>query len=179
MRCWGPHRPEALIHTRMESSHPWKGDDGSYNSFIDWFICVHWVASLRQFEKEIKSYWFIQLIEPFSLHLSYLFLLHSSVFYSRPSSPKSDSELLVRPQESSGPQMQWNWGGFPMVWQHTHTQMCFYCLPRFCCRFWEYHADALFKIALSALHLTAVSIWKDTIGVTTYLPFRQFSFPHH
>uniref|UniRef100_A0A8C9WY16 phosphatidate phosphatase n=1 Tax=Sander lucioperca TaxID=283035 RepID=A0A8C9WY16_SANLU len=74
------------------------------------------------------------LIEPFSLHLSYLFLLHSSVFYSRPSSPKSDSELLVRPQESSGPQMQWNWGGFPMVWQHTHTQMCFYCLPRFCKR---------------------------------------------
>uniref|UniRef100_A0A8C7WKF1 phosphatidate phosphatase n=1 Tax=Oncorhynchus mykiss TaxID=8022 RepID=A0A8C7WKF1_ONCMY len=39
----------------------------------------------------------------------------SSVFYSRPSSPKSDSELLVKPQESSGPQMQWNWGGFPKV----------------------------------------------------------------
>ncbi|KAM9525245.1 phosphatidate phosphatase LPIN2-like isoform 1-T4 [Salvelinus alpinus] len=36
-----------------------------------------------------------------------------SVFYSRPSSPKSDSELLVKPPESSGPQMQWNWGGFP------------------------------------------------------------------
>uniref|UniRef100_A0A674E8G3 phosphatidate phosphatase n=1 Tax=Salmo trutta TaxID=8032 RepID=A0A674E8G3_SALTR len=32
---------------------------------------------------------------------------------SRPSSPKSDSELLVKPPESSGPQMQWNWGGFP------------------------------------------------------------------
>uniref|UniRef100_A0A8C2ZYW9 phosphatidate phosphatase n=1 Tax=Cyclopterus lumpus TaxID=8103 RepID=A0A8C2ZYW9_CYCLU len=39
-----------------------------------------------------------------------------SVFPSRPSSPKSDSELMVKPQESSGPQMQWNWGGFPMVW---------------------------------------------------------------
>uniref|UniRef100_A0A674E9N7 phosphatidate phosphatase n=1 Tax=Salmo trutta TaxID=8032 RepID=A0A674E9N7_SALTR len=39
----------------------------------------------------------------------------SSVFYSRPSSPKSDSELLVKPQESSGPQMQWNWGGFPKM----------------------------------------------------------------
>ncbi|XP_041744622.2 phosphatidate phosphatase LPIN2 isoform X1 [Coregonus clupeaformis] len=38
-----------------------------------------------------------------------------SVFYSRPSSPKSDSELLVKPQESSGPQMQWNWGGFPKM----------------------------------------------------------------
>uniref|UniRef100_A0A8C8GIV2 phosphatidate phosphatase n=1 Tax=Oncorhynchus tshawytscha TaxID=74940 RepID=A0A8C8GIV2_ONCTS len=37
----------------------------------------------------------------------------SSVFYSRPSSPKSDSELLVKPPESSGPPMQWNWGGFP------------------------------------------------------------------
>uniref|UniRef100_A0A4W5RAN2 phosphatidate phosphatase n=1 Tax=Hucho hucho TaxID=62062 RepID=A0A4W5RAN2_9TELE len=36
-----------------------------------------------------------------------------SVFYSRPSSPKSDSELLVKPPECSGPQMQWNWGGFP------------------------------------------------------------------
>uniref|UniRef100_A0A8C7ILK1 phosphatidate phosphatase n=1 Tax=Oncorhynchus kisutch TaxID=8019 RepID=A0A8C7ILK1_ONCKI len=36
-----------------------------------------------------------------------------SVFYSRPSSPKSDSELLVKPPESSGPPMQWNWGGFP------------------------------------------------------------------
>uniref|UniRef100_A0A8C7IMR8 phosphatidate phosphatase n=1 Tax=Oncorhynchus kisutch TaxID=8019 RepID=A0A8C7IMR8_ONCKI len=35
----------------------------------------------------------------------------SSVFYSRPSSPKSDSELLVKPPESSGPPMQWNWGG--------------------------------------------------------------------
>ncbi|KAM3877938.1 phosphatidate phosphatase LPIN2 [Diretmus argenteus] len=40
-----------------------------------------------------------------------------SVFYSRPSSPKSDSELLVKPQESSGPQMQWNWGGFPELCQ--------------------------------------------------------------
>uniref|UniRef100_A0A4W5R099 phosphatidate phosphatase n=1 Tax=Hucho hucho TaxID=62062 RepID=A0A4W5R099_9TELE len=37
----------------------------------------------------------------------------ASVFYSRPSSPKSDSELLVKPPECSGPQMQWNWGGFP------------------------------------------------------------------
>uniref|UniRef100_A0AAR2M5D6 phosphatidate phosphatase n=1 Tax=Pygocentrus nattereri TaxID=42514 RepID=A0AAR2M5D6_PYGNA len=36
---------------------------------------------------------------------------------SRPSSPKSDSELLVKPQETSGPQMQWNWGGFPKVCQ--------------------------------------------------------------
>ncbi|XP_063071200.1 zgc:123305 isoform X2 [Engraulis encrasicolus] len=39
---------------------------------------------------------------------------NESVFLSRPSSPKSDSELLVR-QESLGPQMQWCWGGFPKV----------------------------------------------------------------
>uniref|UniRef100_A0A3B4DHR7 phosphatidate phosphatase n=1 Tax=Pygocentrus nattereri TaxID=42514 RepID=A0A3B4DHR7_PYGNA len=42
---------------------------------------------------------------------------NESVFFSRPSSPKSDSELLVKPQETSGPQMQWNWGGFPKVCQ--------------------------------------------------------------
>ncbi|KAL2090591.1 hypothetical protein ACEWY4_012854 [Coilia grayii] len=39
----------------------------------------------------------------------------SSVFLSRSSSPKSDSELLVKTQESGGPQMQWCWGGFPKV----------------------------------------------------------------
>ncbi|XP_037535151.1 phosphatidate phosphatase LPIN2 [Nematolebias whitei] len=39
----------------------------------------------------------------------------NSVFYSRPDSPKSDSELLLKSQDSSGPQMQWNWGGFPQV----------------------------------------------------------------
>uniref|UniRef100_A0A8C9X0L0 phosphatidate phosphatase n=1 Tax=Sander lucioperca TaxID=283035 RepID=A0A8C9X0L0_SANLU len=49
--------------------------------------------------------------------------MESSVFYSRPSSPKSDSELLVRPQESSGPQMQWNWGGFPMLCQSERTPL--------------------------------------------------------
>uniref|UniRef100_A0A8C1KVL3 phosphatidate phosphatase n=1 Tax=Cyprinus carpio TaxID=7962 RepID=A0A8C1KVL3_CYPCA len=41
---------------------------------------------------------------------------------SRPSSPKSDSELC-KPQESLGPQMQWNWGAFPKV------SCCFnYCM---------------------------------------------------
>ncbi|TRY58610.1 hypothetical protein DNTS_007610 [Danionella cerebrum] len=43
-------------------------------------------------------------------------LLAASVFYSRPSSPKSDSELC-KSQESLGPQMQWNWGAFPKVCQ--------------------------------------------------------------
>uniref|UniRef100_A0A671XLN0 phosphatidate phosphatase n=1 Tax=Sparus aurata TaxID=8175 RepID=A0A671XLN0_SPAAU len=52
----------------------------------------------------------------------------SSVFHSRPSSPKSDSELLVKTQESSGPQMEWNWGGFPMVRQHKHTNADVDCL---------------------------------------------------
>ncbi|TKS70872.1 Phosphatidate phosphatase LPIN2 [Collichthys lucidus] len=44
----------------------------------------------------------------------------SSVFSSRPSSPKSDSELL-KSQESPGPQMQWNWGGFPTLCQSERT----------------------------------------------------------
>ncbi|XP_049589449.1 zgc:123305 [Syngnathus scovelli] len=35
-----------------------------------------------------------------------------NVFDSRPSSPKSDSELVVKNQ-SPGVLMQWNWGGFP------------------------------------------------------------------
>uniref|UniRef100_A0A7N5ZXF4 phosphatidate phosphatase n=1 Tax=Anabas testudineus TaxID=64144 RepID=A0A7N5ZXF4_ANATE len=39
----------------------------------------------------------------------------------RPSSPKSDSELLVKPLESSGPQIQWNWGGFPTLCQSERT----------------------------------------------------------
>ncbi|XP_067359462.1 phosphatidate phosphatase LPIN2-like isoform X1 [Channa argus] len=47
----------------------------------------------------------------------------STVFYSRSSSPKSDSELLVKPQESLGPQMQWNWGRFPTLCQSETTQM--------------------------------------------------------
>uniref|UniRef100_A0A3Q0SDY7 phosphatidate phosphatase n=1 Tax=Amphilophus citrinellus TaxID=61819 RepID=A0A3Q0SDY7_AMPCI len=44
-----------------------------------------------------------------------------NVFFSRSSSPKSDSELLVKTQESPGPQIQWNWGGFPTVGQHALT----------------------------------------------------------
>uniref|UniRef100_A0A8C6M0R3 phosphatidate phosphatase n=1 Tax=Nothobranchius furzeri TaxID=105023 RepID=A0A8C6M0R3_NOTFU len=46
----------------------------------------------------------------------------NSVFYSRPDSPKSDSELLLKSPESSGPQMQWNWGGFPQVRSHWETR---------------------------------------------------------
>ncbi|XP_035244679.1 phosphatidate phosphatase LPIN2-like isoform X2 [Anguilla anguilla] len=38
-----------------------------------------------------------------------------SLYCDRPPSPKSDSELLVKPQETAGPQMQWHWGGFPKV----------------------------------------------------------------
>ncbi|KAM6980672.1 phosphatidate phosphatase LPIN2 [Aplochiton taeniatus] len=47
----------------------------------------------------------------------------SNVFYSRPPSPKSDSELLVKPQESLGPQMQWNWGGFPKMCQTERSPL--------------------------------------------------------
>uniref|UniRef100_A0A672ZHE5 phosphatidate phosphatase n=1 Tax=Sphaeramia orbicularis TaxID=375764 RepID=A0A672ZHE5_9TELE len=53
----------------------------------------------------------------------FIFRFVISVFFSRPSSPKSDSELVVKPQESSGPQMQWNWGSFPMVGQKPNTEM--------------------------------------------------------
>uniref|UniRef100_A0A3Q3G0K8 phosphatidate phosphatase n=1 Tax=Labrus bergylta TaxID=56723 RepID=A0A3Q3G0K8_9LABR len=41
-----------------------------------------------------------------------------SVFLSLATSPKSDSELVVKPQGSSGPQIEWNWGAFPVVCKH-------------------------------------------------------------
>ncbi|XP_041638902.1 zgc:123305 isoform X2 [Cheilinus undulatus] len=44
-----------------------------------------------------------------------------SVFFSRPPSPKSDSELVVKLQGSSGPQIEWNWGGFPVLCQSERT----------------------------------------------------------
>uniref|UniRef100_A0A3B5AWW1 Phosphatidate phosphatase LPIN2-like n=1 Tax=Stegastes partitus TaxID=144197 RepID=A0A3B5AWW1_9TELE len=52
----------------------------------------------------------------------------NSVFYSRPSSPKSDSELLVKSQESSGPQIQWNWGGFPTLCQPEKSPVELQCI---------------------------------------------------
>uniref|UniRef100_A0A8C5GMM8 phosphatidate phosphatase n=1 Tax=Gouania willdenowi TaxID=441366 RepID=A0A8C5GMM8_GOUWI len=39
------------------------------------------------------------------------------IFFSHPHSPKSDSELEVKSHDSSGPQMQWHWGDFPMLCQ--------------------------------------------------------------
>lgn len=48
---------------------------------------------------------------------------NENVFFSRPSSPKSDSELYIKPQGSSGPQMQWNWGGFPTPCQSERTSV--------------------------------------------------------
>ncbi|KAF7652334.1 hypothetical protein LDENG_00098310 [Lucifuga dentata] len=53
-----------------------------------------------------------------------------SVFYSRSSPSKSDSELVMKSHDSSEPQMQWNWGGFPtpcqsgnipVELQHVHS----------------------------------------------------------
>ncbi|XP_033822825.1 phosphatidate phosphatase LPIN3-like [Periophthalmus magnuspinnatus] len=53
---------------------------------------------------------------------------NENVLLSRPSSPKSDSELCVRPRGSSGPEIQWNWGGFPTPCQSqrspVHTSSC-------------------------------------------------------
>ncbi|XP_020786569.2 phosphatidate phosphatase LPIN2-like isoform X2 [Boleophthalmus pectinirostris] len=46
---------------------------------------------------------------------------NENVFLSRPSSPKSDSELCVRPRGSSGPEIQWNWGGFPTPCQSQRS----------------------------------------------------------
>lgn len=54
---------------------------------------------------------------------------NDSMFYSRPHSPKSDSELLVKPQETSGPQMQWNWGGFPKVCPSERGSTEWLCSP--------------------------------------------------
>ncbi|XP_061642097.1 zgc:123305 isoform X2 [Phyllopteryx taeniolatus] len=48
-----------------------------------------------------------------------------NVFDSRPSSPKSDSELVVKNHESSGLLMQWNWGGFPMPRQSERSSVAF------------------------------------------------------
>nr|XP_057910992.1 phosphatidate phosphatase LPIN3-like isoform X2 [Doryrhamphus excisus] len=46
-----------------------------------------------------------------------------NVFDSRPSSPKSDSELVVKSQDSPGLPMQWNWGGFPMPRHSERTSV--------------------------------------------------------
>ncbi|XP_072315614.1 phosphatidate phosphatase LPIN3 [Eucyclogobius newberryi] len=53
---------------------------------------------------------------------------HQHVFLSRPSSPKSDSELCVGPRGSSGPEIQWNWGGFPTPCQSQRSPV-HVCLP--------------------------------------------------
>uniref|UniRef100_A0A8C2ZXH7 phosphatidate phosphatase n=1 Tax=Cyclopterus lumpus TaxID=8103 RepID=A0A8C2ZXH7_CYCLU len=136
-RSWGPRRPETLlIPTRLESSRPRKGEEGS--PFLFSFFFLKMDASISSFAlsrfivdrlrsgASCHSELFSGLIFR-SLTPDLIALLRSSVFPSRPSSPKSDSELMVKPQESSGPQMQWNWGGFPMVWPPTHTHTHFYC----------------------------------------------------
>ncbi|KAM9409204.1 LOW QUALITY PROTEIN: phosphatidate phosphatase LPIN2 [Pholidichthys leucotaenia] len=53
----------------------------------------------------------------------------SNVFHSRPSSPKSDSELFSKTPESSEPQMEWNWGGFPMPCQPEKTPVDWKGMP--------------------------------------------------
>uniref|UniRef100_A0A669CV46 phosphatidate phosphatase n=1 Tax=Oreochromis niloticus TaxID=8128 RepID=A0A669CV46_ORENI len=61
--------------------------------------------------------------ESVDLHMNVLLYHH---FFLHSSSPKSDSELMFKTQESPGPQMQWNWGGFPTVGRHTltHANLC-------------------------------------------------------
>uniref|UniRef100_A0AAX7VGB7 phosphatidate phosphatase n=1 Tax=Astatotilapia calliptera TaxID=8154 RepID=A0AAX7VGB7_ASTCA len=83
---------------------------------------------------------------------------------SRSSSPKSDSELMVKTQESAGPQMQWNWGGFPTVGQHMLTHAKVYYLLRTCVVI----TDCLCHISYPALPLVAVSTREDGCGFTGY-----------
>uniref|UniRef100_A0AAQ5Y5R2 phosphatidate phosphatase n=1 Tax=Amphiprion ocellaris TaxID=80972 RepID=A0AAQ5Y5R2_AMPOC len=98
----------------------------------------------------------IPLIHDFLFISLFDFLFPSSVFYSRPSSPKSDSELLVKSQESSEPQIQWNWGGFPTVWQHTHTLTLRDDFKVYLCCVktvdLSFHDDALSQTSHSASH---------------------------
>ncbi|KAL4655644.1 phosphatidate phosphatase LPIN3-like [Arapaima gigas] len=56
-------------------------------------------------------------------------LSSESVFSSRPMSPKSDSELMVNPLDSPGPQMQWNWGAFPKACHSERTLAEVQCTP--------------------------------------------------
>ncbi|XP_061731401.1 zgc:123305 isoform X1 [Nerophis ophidion] len=46
-----------------------------------------------------------------------------NVFDSRPSSPKSDSELVLKSQDSPGLPMQWSWGGFPVPRQSGRSSV--------------------------------------------------------
>uniref|UniRef100_A0A672IXA4 phosphatidate phosphatase n=1 Tax=Salarias fasciatus TaxID=181472 RepID=A0A672IXA4_SALFA len=74
---------------------------------------------------------------------------------NRPCSPKSDSELVVKSQDSTGPQMQWNWGDFPMV-RHSNTQLSFlFCFNTVDVEL--FNSAPLFQIFNSAFSLTALS----------------------
>uniref|UniRef100_A0A672IYC3 phosphatidate phosphatase n=1 Tax=Salarias fasciatus TaxID=181472 RepID=A0A672IYC3_SALFA len=81
--------------------------------------------------------------------------LTTSLQISRPCSPKSDSELVVKSQDSTGPQMQWNWGDFPMV-RHSNTQLSFlFCFNTVDVEL--FNSAPLFQIFNSAFSLTALS----------------------
>uniref|UniRef100_A0A8C5GP25 phosphatidate phosphatase n=1 Tax=Gouania willdenowi TaxID=441366 RepID=A0A8C5GP25_GOUWI len=100
MMSWGPHRPENLIHIQMESSPPQKSEKSfSFFSFVK-----------RTYKMLFEDFFFLH-------HFQFLFcpFLRKHIFFSHPHSPKSDSELEVKSHDSSGPQMQWHWGDFPMV----------------------------------------------------------------
>uniref|UniRef100_A0AAX7UND6 phosphatidate phosphatase n=1 Tax=Astatotilapia calliptera TaxID=8154 RepID=A0AAX7UND6_ASTCA len=70
----------------------------------------------------------------------------------------SDSELMVKTQESAGPQMQWNWGGFPTVGQHMLTHAKVYYLLRTCVVI----TDCLCHISYPALPLVVKPFFKHS-----------------
>uniref|UniRef100_A0A672IXT8 phosphatidate phosphatase n=1 Tax=Salarias fasciatus TaxID=181472 RepID=A0A672IXT8_SALFA len=96
--------------------------------------------------------------------------LTTSLQISRPCSPKSDSELVVKSQDSTGPQMQWNWGDFPMV-RHSNTQLSFlFCFNTVDVEL--FNSAPLFQIFNSAFSLTALSTRQDVSGGAGHLSIR-------
>uniref|UniRef100_A0A672IXM5 phosphatidate phosphatase n=1 Tax=Salarias fasciatus TaxID=181472 RepID=A0A672IXM5_SALFA len=92
---------------------------------------------------------------------------------NRPCSPKSDSELVVKSQDSTGPQMQWNWGDFPMV-RHSNTQLSFlFCFNTVDVEL--FNSAPLFQIFNSAFSLTALSTRQDVSGGAGHLSIRYLT----
>lgn len=99
-------------------------------SLISAFVFVFFKLSTNGLEMKWRS--FNSVNGPFCSTPFWTRPSFSNVFCSRPSSPKSDSELVVKPHDCSGPQIQWNWGGFPTVWP-AHTESCgFTADSRYC-----------------------------------------------
>ncbi|KAK9973098.1 hypothetical protein ABG768_023845 [Culter alburnus] len=99
--------------------------------------------------------------------------INESVFYSRPSSPKSDSELC-KPQESLGPQMQWNWGAFPKVCQAERDEsdlLLSPIMPSDHSHFRTIHRQASFDVDATDSTATVTVVRPEPqIGTTSPIP---------